>query len=284
MTVIAVVSDLHAGSSHALADPDSLLERWDDARNEAYSVPVELNPAQEYLYEIYRWGMSEIAKLAGKRPLHLIVNGDMTQGDRFKEELSFPLVADQVQIASDLICRWKNIKTLKSIRITKSTRVHAFEDGQADTAILNKVRAVHKDTRLVGHGQLEVAGVLLDYAHHGPPAGVRSWLKGNLMRYYLKSLMDTALKDGLRNPDAVLRAHKHERVEEWVVDWRGDERVKTLGITTPSFQLLGSHAQKATLSNAKVTNGMLALDVEDGRIREVHWFAKTKQLPVLEAV
>ena len=282
-TIVAICSDFQSGSSLGLVDPKTLLSREDADGNE-YQVAVELNPAQSYLWEIYSEGLEEVLRLAGTDPIHLIVNGDMTQGDRFADELSYSTLPDQVQIASDLICRWKDY--VKTIRLTKSTRVHAFKDGAADHAILSqlKLRLPEADVRLVSHGQVVIDGAVIDYAHHGPPGGVRSWLKGNLMRFYVKSLVDTAMKDGRSIPNAVLRAHKHERVEEWVVDWRLDTRIKTVGITTPSFQMMTSHAQKVTNSEPKVTNGMVALELVDGAVKDVHWFSRTRYLLAQEVI
>lgn len=280
--IIAVFNDTQCGSSLGLAAPHTTLNRY-TKEGDMYEVSIELNPAQQYLYDVYTWGRQEVMKLAGKSDVHLFVNGDMTQGDRFREELSHALLDDQVRMATDVILQWKS-SNLKSVRLTKSTRVHAFNDGQADAMVTRNVKDNIPNTRLVSHGRAKVGGVLVDYAHHGPPAGVRSWLKGNLLRYNTKSMIDTCIKDNEPVPDVVLRAHKHERVEEWVTDWRRDERVRVLACTVPSFQMMTSHAQKATNSEPKVVNGMLAIEVEAGRVRDVHWFAKMVTIPTSEVL
>lgn len=275
--VLAVVNDLQVGSDIAILDPSSLLSRWDDKNSIDYTIPVQLNPAQQYLFDLYRSGIEKTIELAKDRNVYVIVNGDMTQGDRFMEGLSYPLLSDQVQIATDLICRWLQYPQVKSIRLTRSTQVHAFKEGHADHAIAKKIREAYKgfDVKLVTHGLLNVGGVWVDYAHHGPPGGVRTHLKGNLLRYYTQSLIAASMRDREPVPNIVLRAHKHERIEERITTFRKDERVYTLAMTVPSFQLLTPFAQKATTSESNVTNGMVAIEVGDGDPR-VHWFAETR--------
>ncbi len=284
-SIVAVVSDFQSGSSLGLVDPTTLLDR-DDEDGHIVQIGLTLTPPQKYLFPIYEEGIAKTFALAGTDPIHLIVNGDMTQGDRFNEDLSQSLHDDQVKIAVTLIERWLKTDQVKSIRLTKSTRVHAYKEGSADKAIARDLRKAYpkKNIRLVSHGLATIDGALIDYAHHGPPGGARSWLKSNLMFYYVKSIIDTCIKDGRPLPSAVLRAHKHERVEAWVVDWMMDKRIKAVGITTPSFQMLTAHAQKVTSSEPKVTNGMVALEIVDGAIKDVHWFAKTRYLPATETL
>ena len=61
-----------------------------------------------------------------------------------------------------------------------------------------------------------------------------------------------------------------------------DERIKVVGITVPSFQMMTGHAQKATNSEQEITNGMVNLEIEDAKITDVHWYTKTRSLPARE--
>lgn len=283
--IIAIRSDIQGGSSYGLLNPTTMLYREDKDGNPFY-VPVQLNPIQEYLWDIDCWARESVFALAGKDEVVYIENGDMTQGNVFSDGLVSGKEVDHVQIAVDCIIPWIEHKNVNTVRLTKSTGVHAFREHSADVAVSTRLKDAYPgmDVRLVGHGRLNVGGVLLDYAHHGPPAGVRSWLKGNLMRLTVKSIMDSCMKDGREVPHVIARAHKHERVEEWVVEWQMDKRVKCVGITTPSMQMLNEHARKVTNSEQRVTHGMVAIEVEDGKIADVHWFAKTKYIPVEEAI
>ncbi len=283
--IIAIRSDIQGGSSYGLLNPKTMLCREDKEGNPFYA-PVQLNPIQEYLWEIDCEAREKVFALAGNDEIVYIENGDMTQGNHFSDGLVSGKEVDHVQIAVDCIVPWIENKNVRTVRLTKSTGVHAFREHSADVSVTNDLKRMYpkKDIRLVGHGRLNVGGVLIDYAHHGPPAGVRSWLKGNLMRYEVKSIMDTCMKDGREVPHIIARAHKHERVEEWVTEWRMDERVKCVGITTPPMQMLNEHARKVTSSEQRVTHGMVAIEVEDGRVVDVHWFAKTKYIPVDETL
>ena len=280
--IVAVCNDLQVGSSTGILDPDSLLSRWDDVNSREVTIGVadHMNPAQRYLFDLYNEkGIKKVVELAGDDDLYVIVNGDYTQGDRFGEFLTFDAQPDQVQIASDLICRWvKECKTLKGIRLTKSTQVHAYKEGVADNAILTNIRERYPklDIKLVSHGLLNISGTYIDYAHHGPSGGIRNWTKGNILRLTALSLIKDAMQHEEPIPNVILRAHKHEQVEEWIVTRRKNERIKTLAVTVPSLQLMTPHAQKVTQSESIVTNGMLALDINDRGISDVHWLTETR--------
>ena len=288
-TVIAVCNDFQVGSSTGILDPDSLLSRWDDvnSREATISVASHMNPAQRYLFDLYEGGIKQVAELAGKDDLYVIVNGDYTQGERFDEYLTFNAMPDQVQIAADLICRWvKECKTLRGIRLTKSTQVHAYKEGVADNAILTNIRERYPklDIKLVSHGLLNINGSYIDYAHHGPSGGIRNWTKGNILRLTALSLIRDAIQHYEPIPNVILRAHKHEQVEEWIITRRKDERIKTLAVTVPSFQLMTPFAQKVTQSESIVTVGMLALEIGTGGASDLYWLTETRSYRDVEAL
>jgi len=74
----------------------------------------------------------------------------------------------------------------------------------------------NKDIKMCQHGLLDIDGVTIDYAHHGPFPGSRSWLKGNIARYYLRDLMMREIMNGNSPPKLVVRAHYHTPVEEYL--------------------------------------------------------------------
>ena len=284
--MIAVVNDLHCGSELAVCNPDTTIYKWDE-NNKRSLQSVDANPAQRYLWGVYTWCAAELFKFAKTAPIHLIINGDYTDGGIWN---SMPMdkvtisESGQVRIAFDVINHIAKHKQVKSMRFTSSTAGHAFNSNSADYALADKFAEKYpeKDIRILEHGLAQVGGVYIDYAHHGPSAGLRQWLKGNLMYLYVKDIIAQSKDDGERIPQVVLRGHSHGRVQVCVSAWFGDDVSETWGFTVPSFQLITPFGRKVMKSERKITNGMLAIEVIDGEIGRKKWFTKSKRMPVEE--
>jgi hypothetical protein len=115
------------------------------------------------------------------------------------------------------------------------------------------------------HFLIDIAGVIIDIAHHGPHPGSRSWLRGNVARFYLRDLMFQHLLHGEKPPDLVARSHFHSFVNEVVTEGEYESRL----IVTPPLCVPGDHARKATRSIGQVTCGIVLVECVDGRIGQV---------------
>jgi hypothetical protein len=128
---------------------------------------------------------------------------------------------------------------------------------------------------VVHHGLLKADGLKVDYAHHGPSQGIREWTKGNQLRYYLKSIMSGAFKNGKQPPDAVFRSHYHYPHREIVTEYLmgEDKRPHTIEsriYLTPSMCGMNDYAQQASRSSPVIYNGFMVLEIVDGKIVDDH--------------
>jgi hypothetical protein len=208
----------------------------------------------------------------------MIVNGDITHGNRHPEQLLTNSIANQMFIAEANFTPWKEkIPNLDFLRFSFGTASHIFYEGASPALVNQFIRRTYPDfnSGVVHHGLLDVQGVTIDYAHHGPSQGIRIWTEGNQLRYYTKSIMLDALKDGNMPPDIILRSHYHYPKRE-IVDIKvnqDDGRIKTVVsriYLTPSMCGLSDYAHQSTRSTHILYNGMMVYEIEDGRIIDDH--------------
>ena len=149
------------------------------------------------------------------------------------------------------------------------TGSHTFREGSATALVTQALRERYPDVdvRRVRHGLATVAGVRVDYTHHGPSAGIREWTEGNQLRYYAKSAVIGDVLRGKRPPRLIFRGHFHEWMRETV---RVAKRYTADIILLPSLCGMGEYGRQATGSKPRITNGMVAVEVEGGRVLTVH--------------
>lgn len=278
--IVAVISDTHAGNSLGLCSPETELQ---DDQNQI--VHPTLNEPQKYLYDLYSKGIQDCVNLAGKDEIAVIHDGDVTHGNKYVEEVIGTRIADQFFIAVYNLLPWLNLKNVKTMRLIKGTGAHSFGEGTADILVSKMLRdKTKKDVRSLYHGLTSFFGVTFDCAHHGPPAGKRSWLSGNEARYYLRSLMSDEIQSGNKPPRVVLRGHYHSFVKEtlWMDTYLG--MVESTICIIPSMCLLGDHNRQATKSSYKMTNGMIAFEIINGKLLDVHFFGQTLDIRSKETI
>jgi hypothetical protein len=112
------------------------------------------------------------------------------------------------------------------------------------------------------HGVATICGIDVDYAHHGPGPGGRSWLHGNVARYYLRDQMWKDIEQGRRPPDLYLRGHVHAPVDEVLKVGQFHGRL----VVAPSMCGLGDYGRKATKSEWQICNGFMAFVIEGNKI------------------
>ena len=96
--ILVVVADEHAGSTQGLMGPD--VQLLDDTGPE----PRVWTPAQTAIQREWLWPhhvafMDKVFELAGKSEVTLALPGDLTQGNKYHEELISSRMADQFSIA-----------------------------------------------------------------------------------------------------------------------------------------------------------------------------------------
>ncbi len=281
---MAVVSDTHGGHKLGLLNPETVLYEENEVGDLIPYTPA-LTATQEYLWKAYTDDMAEVYVWANGDPLVLIHNGDATQGLRYIDHLVSTRLADQIEIGVMNLRPWFEHAGVTVARMTKGTGSHVLGEGSSEILIGQQLAALYPDVdvQVVYHGLLDVDGVELDYAHHGPYPGSRAWLKGNVARYDLRSLMLNELSAGKVPARVMLRSHYHEWIppETLGMEFLGETYWSTL-VLTPSYCGLGAHGHQATRSTARQTHGMVAIEVLDGRLGEIRPFKRTLDLRTKE--
>jgi hypothetical protein len=96
-------------------------------------------------------------------------------------------MSDHVLIAHENLRHlFNNIPTLKVMRLSEGTGSHVFGEGSSEVLLSKYLRAEYrnKDIHYTNHGEIDINGVVIDYAHHGPNSGSTKWVEGNALSSY----------------------------------------------------------------------------------------------------
>jgi len=288
--LLVVFSDMQSGHKLGVMNPDVLLHEPDET-----GAPVPWRPQptgiQTYLWELLTEHVSAVRDLADGCPIILIHNGDLTHGDKHKAILVSNRIADQVLIATANFAPFLDLPNLQAIRLASGTPAHTFLFDTAPILVSELLCKAQPDldVKVIQHGLLDMAGVLIDYAHHGPSTGIRRWTSGNQMRYYATSCVEEHLGWGRDIPRLILRAHYHNYRRETVYrqhvekDGRVVEKATDI-IITPSYSGLTEHGRQVTRSTHWLINGLVAIEIEGGRLQEAYPFCSMIDLRTKEAL
>lgn len=233
---------------------------------------------------MYQKDFTDVVKFAAGDPIVLITLGDLCNGDKYPDQLVSTRRSDQITMAVENLRMWLELPNLEKLRIVMGTSAHGFGEGSAELLIAEQVQKEYKnvDVLVLRHGLADADGVLIDYAHHGPNAGIRHWTSGNQVRYYLRSILDTEIVAGREPPEVVLRAHYHNLCWESVKVQRGNEYYQAHAIVLPAYCGLSDHSQQVTRSTYLISCGLVAMEVMDGRLKEIVPFARSVDLRTRE--
>jgi len=207
-TLIAVVNDLHCGSTVALCPPEIEL---DDGGVFSASRP------QRWLWQCWLDYWAEVRR--ARRPddrLMIIYNGDLVDGDHhgtsqivsrnpeaqaavLREAMAIPLALDADKIF-----------------VVRGTEAHVGKSGAAEEGLARRWRSDglpvvgDPDTGTASwwHLRLDVDGLLIDVTHHGR-TGMREHTRANAANLYAHDILLSYAKRRERFPDLCLRAHHH---------------------------------------------------------------------------
>lgn len=248
-----------------------------DEDDEEWSPPVSAIQRKK-LWPGYLHDKQRAIDLADGDDLFVLMIGDSIQGTLLPDQLLVShRLSDQEAIAEDFFEPWLLLPNFKFMRLIKGTAAHVMKAGSAELTIARHLKQKHgADVSAWYHLDLTAYGVEIDLAHHGPATGSRAWLEGNELRLYVKSIMSKSLEAGRRPPDLVLRGHYHDRIIELVHKPTWGEMYKTWAAVCPAYSIFGDdYTRKATKSKDHMTYGMLAVEIIDGRIKEIWDWAHT---------
>ena len=282
--IILIMSDMHSGHKLGLLNPETLIEYEDEDGNIEKHTP-DITKAQEYLWDVYTWGLEEVRKLAGKSPIYAWHNGDLTQGSasgKYPNNTVTPRDSDQITIAFFNLLPLMKMKNLKAFRVVYGTGWHVFNDGSSERVVSKMLKFAFPkiDIRSMYHSLANFGVVRIDVAHHGPSQSKRIWLEGNIARRYLRDLILKAVVAGDIVPDLVARAHIHQAIDEVVKVGKYESRI----IVTPSLCFITEFARKVMRSISTIENGMVAFEVVDGVLSKPYWFTRKKDFRTREKI
>jgi hypothetical protein len=272
-SIIAVMSDPHANYLYGLMRTGIVLDPRDEQED---AWLVESTPTQRMLWDWQVADYEAIVALAAGDRMGFLLAGDVGHGTFLPDNTRVSTrLSDEYAIAVDFLLPWAQLPNMAWMRFVHGSGVHSMKRGSAELLVAQELRdRTGKDIRAWYHLDLRVDGLMLDVAHKGPPTGSRVWLEGNEVRYYTRSLMLKFLVDGERPPDAVLRGHYHDRILELVHIHTRKETYRTWGVICPANALfIDDYTKSATKSKEFMTAGMLAIEVIDGRIVDIHDFS-----------
>jgi len=270
---IYIEADLHSNNKWGLLQPGTMIEEI-TPYGESYIEEPLLNPEQEFLLAVRNEALKGVKKIVGKNKVNYVFVGDAHQGNKHVTQYVSQLSSAQSTI---MIENFRPV--FKKLNIDKSEFIFGTEahDGMGHTNIKSLVNALRQEfqrTKLTmsHHTDIDVDGYVINVAHHGASEGSRRDLRGNAMRLYLKGIMDDYEEMGKTPPNLVIRGHFHGYHWETIRRYKPAGWQQSDSILIPSLCGMGAYGRQATRSRSNIINGSLLLEIEDGRLVNIHDF------------
>lgn len=280
--IILALSDLHSGHKLGLLTPH--LQIADDIAGDTSPTSFQLNFAQRALWEQVEKLVEFTRNYAKSDPVTLLIHGDITQGLKRPKELVSARLSDHLMIAFQNIEYFMQELNITRVRLAKGTGSHVFEEGTSEIQIgeMLKLKYPRLDVKVTYHGLMDIDGMSLDYAHHGPSTGRRIWLGGNEARYYLRDIMLRDIMAGKTPPRVFIRGHYHTWCKETLTIPVGSVDYESTLIVTPSMCFPDDFTQQAIKSPQGITFGAVVLEVFDGQLISTHRITQSLDIRLKE--
>jgi hypothetical protein len=248
----------------------------------------DLRPIQKRLWMWAEADREEVRKLAGGDEIVFLEMGDLTQGNRFSDDLSETAMHPQVVHAEWLMKPWLDMKNVNKVRVVKGTGVHVWGEGSTESLLVRlltkEYKGQGKSIKIADHYLLDIDGFTIDVAHHGAHPGIRNWTRGNVLRFYATSILRDSIDLGEPIPHALLRAHQHEFTYTRAIHQTNGVIWDMPAWITYPYCFIGSHAQKVIRSPGHMGVGTLALELINGKLYDWHNFGHWMDLRVRESL
>lgn len=254
--LLAVVSDIHAGGTTALA-PDRV--QLDDGGEYVASK------AQRWLFQCWRdyWKQVEAKRDQLGAELIAVFNGDAVEGDHHKTS---QIVSSNPNAQAAIVTAAMAVPlTLKPDRLlfVRGTESHVGQSASAEERIADGLR---RDKRPVitepetkgaswWHWRAEIQGVRLDIAHHGR-TGMREHTRGSAAVLHAHDILLSHVKNGDPYPHLCLRAHYHKFNDS-------HDACPVRVVTTGAWQLATGFVHKVATDSVADIGGVIVA-IQDG--------------------
>lgn len=259
-TVIAVVSDLHCGSTVALCPPMIPL---DDGG--AYHA----TKAQRWLWERWRayWKRVEQVRRAERAKLMVVVNGDLTDGGAHHgtTQIMSDNPTSQAAVVNAALHVPKQLSPDYWV-FTRGTEIHVGKSACYEERVALGLKKDGENVLMDGEtgsashwlwkGEPE-PGVTLDIAHHGR-MGVRPWTRQNVVNALALEIATDHNERGKEPPAIAIRSHMHRFADT------GMACRQTRLIQTPAWQLATAFIHRIS-PGALADVGGIILTIKDGK-------------------
>ena len=275
-TIILCISDTHAGFKLGLMNPNVKLYDTDEEGNLCYFTP-ESTSIQKYFWQLYLHGIEATRLFADGDPIVVIHFGDATHGNKYPKTLVSTELADQPIIAISNMIPVLSLPNVRSFRLTAGTDAHNFDDANAEKLIIDNIKSKypHLSCELIFHGLGNVDGFEIEYAHQGAFTGSKHHLIGNVAHQFLRDKMTTELLGGKTPPGLYGYGHYHEWINVAETISIGDKDYTSTLLVFPSFNFPNMWTTTATRAKSRFTHGVVALEIIDGKLRDIKRFTKT---------
>lgn len=256
--VLAITSDLHAGSTVALCPPEIGL---DDGG--AYKA----SKAQQWMWSCWLdfWAQVGAARKEYGGDLYTLFNGDLVDGNHHgTTQILSGNPNAQAAVVNECMRVPLEMKPEK-IWIVRGTDAHVGQSASAEERIADGLRrdkrpiVSEKNTGSASHWHARAAlhGKRLDFAHHGR-VGTRPWTKPNVvMNLAAEIFMEHAQEDfdagrAPTAPHLAIRSHMHQ-----FVDTGSAHRTRV--IQTPAWQLATSFINRIAPGKLGEVGGVIVV-------------------------
>lgn len=232
-TILAVLSDMHTGSSTALFPARGFKAKGRDGNH------VSPNKKQVEIHPTFIRFAGEVAKARRGKRLIVVHNGDAIDGFHHGSMQESLFKAEDQSDAHIVLMR----EFLKRVGFKKGDELYYVVGTEAhvkdtENDIAKELKAVRADEDTFVHEILElnINGMVHVFAHHGKDRG-KGQNEGNGLRNFLRDIRYDRLKDGLSQIDVLWSGHTHGHTwTSHIARVKGDAFHQMHGVICPSWQ------------------------------------------------
>lgn len=253
---MAIVSDIHAGSTVAVCPPRVTLDDGGEYLG---------SKAQRWLWEKYNHYWTQVQAIRKKEKAELIAgfNGDLVDGNHHG---TTQILSGNPNAQASVLNSCMAIPLALSpdkLFFVRGTEAHVGQSASAEERIADGLRRDKRpvygcpDTGNASHWHLpmEVQGVRFDFAHHGR-VGTRPWTKPNVTANLAAEIFYDHAAAGEPHPHIAVRSHMHQ-----YVDTHDQHPVRV--IQTPAWQLATAFINRIAPGKYADIGGVIII-VRDG--------------------
>lgn len=206
-TLLAVLSDMHSGSSTAL------FPRHGFKGEAAEDNHVSINERQIEIHHVFVRFAGEVAKARKGKRLILVNLGDAIDGFHHGS-MQESLFKEKDQCAAHILLMQDFMKRVgfdkkkgDELHYVRGTEIHVKD---AENELAQELGAVRVESGLYVNEilSLDINGTKNLFAHHGKQRG-NGQNEGNALRNFLRDIRSDREKDGLPRVDALWSGHTH---------------------------------------------------------------------------